>query len=98
MKTAIKSTDFAGRLGGDEFVLFIQNEPDVSAIKAFAEKLNAVLTLNYLAKEKTITTSVSIGIVIVQEEKTFHELYEMADQALYEVKKNQRNGYKIAEK
>lgn len=98
MKAAIKSTDFAGRLGGDEFVLFIQNEPDISAVKAFAEKLNAVLTMNYLAKEKTITTSVSIGIVIVQEEKTFHELYETADRALYEVKKNQRNGYKIAEK
>ena len=37
--------------------------------------------------------SVSTGIVVRQEEKTFEELYRKADDALYQVKKRGKGGY-----
>lgn len=95
MKSIIRSTDLAGRLGGDEFVLFIKDAKDISAIQVCAEKVNKALHRTYGEGEKTVTVSVSIGIVVVTKEKTFSELYKTADLALYEAKKQGRNGYYI---
>lgn len=95
MKSIIRSTDLAGRLGGDEFVLFIKDAKDISAIQVCAEKVNKALHRTYGEGEKTVTVSVSIGIAVVTKEKTFSELYKTADLALYEAKKQGRNGYYI---
>lgn len=40
-------------------------------------------------------TLVVIGVVISREDKEFNKLYMMADEMLYEVKRNGRNGFKI---
>lgn len=44
-----------------------------------------------------VTVSASIGIVVTDKGASLEKLYETADKALYEVKKAQRNGYKIVE-
>lgn len=98
MKSIIRSTDLAGRLGGDEFVLFIKDAKDVPALEVCAEKVNRALHKIYGEGEKTVTVSASIGIAVVTKEKTFAELYKMADLALYEAKKQGRNRYYIMSK
>lgn len=95
LKSIVRSTDFAGRLGGDEFVLFIQGVTDIHGLEKCAEKLISSLRRNYKNEEHSVVVSASVGIVPVTTEKTFEELYETADKALYEVKKTQKDGYKI---
>ena len=95
LKSSIRRSDLAGRLGGDEFVLFIRNLPDLSAVRKCAEKINAALVYTYGHGEQSVTVSASIGVAVAQEEKTFRELYERADRALYEVKADKKNGYRI---
>lgn len=97
MKASVRSIDFAGRLGGDEFVLFIQDAVELSDIHACAKKLNSVLSAEYEKDGQKVSVSASIGIALVKEETAFSRLYEKADAALYEVKRNGKNGYKIGE-
>lgn len=98
MKTIIRSTDLAGRLGGDEFVLFIRDARDVSALETCAKKINTALHRSYGEGDKSVTISASVGIAVWTTEKTFTELYEIADKALYEAKNKGRNRYYIISK
>ena len=95
LKSAIRSRDLSGRVGGDEFMVFIQDAADTNAIKKCAEKMNRILQRPYEKDSKRVKVSASIGIAVAEEGVTFRELYERADKALYDVKKNGRNGYSI---
>ena len=46
-------------------------------------------------EDKIQKISLSIGTVITNQRKSFNELYDEADQVLYEVKRDGRNGFKI---
>ena len=84
-----RKEDIVGRLGGDEFVLLIRR---------MAKKLNESLCNTYEKDGQRIQISASIGIALGQAEtESFEKLYEKADEALYEVKREQKNGYKIYE-
>lgn len=95
LKKIKRKGDVVGRIGGDEFMLFMKGAADMDEVHEYARKLNDALRKSYGEKEKTVTVSASIGIAVVKEEKTFLELYEKADEALYKVKKHHRNGYMI---
>lgn len=96
LKSLIRNTDMAGRLGGDEFVVFLQNISSDHGVDICAEKMLSALKRVYREGEHTVSVSASIGIVQVTAETTFDELYKTADKALYEVKKAQKDGYRIA--
>lgn len=98
LKSAVRKSDLVGRLGGDEFVVLLKDMEDLSSIRTCAEEINKVLTKTYEKNGSAVTVSVSIGIAIAEKGMTFQELYEKADVVLYEVKNEQRNGYRIAEK
>lgn len=87
--------DLAGRLGGDEFVVFLDNVSNEEALRKCADKINRVLVKNYEKAGKRVQVSSSIGIVKTEPGRVFSDLYEKADLALYEVKRQGRNGYKI---
>lgn len=95
MKAIIRETDLAGRLGGDEFVLFIRNAKDMQSLRICAEKVNQVLKQSYGTGTNSVTISASIGIAIWTTEKSFEDLYKMADQALYKAKDKGRDRYHI---
>lgn len=95
MKAVIRDTDLAGRLGGDEFVLFIRNAKDIQALRICAEKVNQALKQSYGTDRNSVTVSASIGIAVWTTEKSFEELYKMADQALYKAKDKGRDRYHI---
>lgn len=93
LKAAKRPEDVIGRIGGDEFMLFMKGASGPDEVREYAEKLNKMLIKTYHGKENAVTMSVSIGIAVIRDETTFSELYKKADEALYKVKADQRNGY-----
>ena len=99
IRRMIRENDVAGRMGGDEFIVFLQN---VSNEKILVDKTNflneqiLIAAKNLLGNEMQIPLGVSVGAVFVPEEgKDFHQLYEKADAALYEVKQHGKHGISI---
>lgn len=93
LKEYAREEDIVCRLAGDEFVTFYTGlkDRDVVAkkaegiIKTFSEKMEE---LGYGG-----IVSVSVGIMMAQENDEYQELYNNADKALYCVKNNGKNAY-----
>lgn len=91
-----RKSDIIGRLGGDEFIIFLKNTVNQEYASLAARQLLSLLQLNYSQGDVTIPISPSIGIVLAPKEgKSFKELYEKADQVLYQVKREGRNGFAL---
>lgn len=88
LRQNIRKNDIAGRIGGDEFCVFIRGIDRIDKIKEIAARM---LTIH----SPEIPCTKSIGISrFPMDGSSFLELYEKADQALYQAKK-QKNTYKI---
>ena len=85
------------RLGGDEFVAFI----DKSVISQKLQRIYTILEQEYCGFiEKNYPesqSSVSIGCVVGTKKTNFEELYRIADEVMYDIKKHGKRGYKIIE-
>ncbi len=91
-----QETDIIGRLGGDEFMIFIYPLANHTIIAPKCQKLLQE------AKEKILLQNhhpltFSIGIALTEENQNFEDLYQKADLALYEAKKQGRNSFVLAE-
>ena len=90
--------DIVCRLGGDEFVVFIQRIP-IEVLDRVLTSLLKKRELDYERGDVKVSITISAGVALVPEHgNTFEELYEKADQALYQVKNTTRNAYKIIRK
>lgn len=95
LKHQFDEQDIVGRIGGDEFVAFVPMS-NAMEIERKAEQLVNVLHHNYLEKDVVCPVSTSIGVAIAPDAGTnFEELYKNADTALYQTKKNGKNGFTI---
>lgn len=96
LKSLYPEKSIPARYGGDEFVLFIW-DTEKQKVEELLQSL--VTTMNqevvYQGAKKTI--SISLGAVYTTEKIPYHELFEKADEILYEVKKNGKNMYKLME-
>ena len=96
IRKIIRTNDLAGRMGGDEFIAFLQNVDDEKVLIGKANFLNEQILIaakKILGNEMQIPLGVSIGAIFVPSEgNNFQKLYEMADSALYEVKKSGKHG------
>lgn len=84
-----RDADFVFRLGGDEFLVVLKNtsEPEaVGRIKQLCEPMTFISSSG-----KTISFTVSVGYAIC--ESDFKSAMKKADEALYRVKENGRNGF-----
>ncbi|RNB88412.1 EAL domain-containing protein [Brevibacillus nitrificans] len=84
------------RLGGDEFTLILENCNDPSLAAELAEKLVKAIEVPYRLQNNDYYVSASIGIAIYPTHcASEEELLKNADTAMYEVKKNGKNGHQF---
>ncbi|MDO4437854.1 MAG: sensor domain-containing diguanylate cyclase [Eubacteriales bacterium] len=95
LKHSFRKDDVVARLGGDEFVVLLVGTDGYEKLEPLLENLCKKLTMTYTKGDISITVSASIGIAISPTDgNTFKDLYYKSDIALYQVKNNNKNGYK----
>lgn len=78
---------------------FAKDIGSVDMIRIMADKLLTTLCLTYSTESGTIQITPSIGISLFPEHgTTLDELYQCADEAMYQVKHSQKHGYRVYEK
>lgn len=84
----IRASDMAARFGGDEFVILANNLQTKKDVSRFAQKIIRAFRTPIIIQNKTIQTSVSMGVAIYPNDgKKPSELLRFSDMALYEAKK-----------
>jgi len=92
----IRKSDLTARFGGDEFVILAKGFKSKTMVDKFAKKIIKTFRIPIGIKDKTIKTSVSIGISLYPTHGTKpSELLRFADLALYEAKKSGGNKHKF---
>jgi len=98
IRTHSRAVDTVARLGGDEFAVIQRHAGTTKSATALAERLCRELARPYVIDGNYIEIGASIGIVADAERfKNAAELLRAADLALYEVKSNGRDGYRLFE-
>lgn len=91
-----RGDDIVGRIGGDEFIILMRNVTTKEAVRTKAEQLLAETKKLVFDEMAGRGITISVGIALAPEHgKTYLNLYRSADQALYETKRNGRNGFTI---
>ena len=82
----------AARLGGDEFLVVQNAPPDVEAVRAFADRLVALIAAPYQLENLQVSITTSIGIALFPRDGGDPEtLLRNADIALYRAKWGSKN-------
>lgn len=92
---AVKGHDvMLARMGGDEFTLLYRYYENGDEITSLAKQIIDTIQLPYRLKDNDYFISASIGMAVFPADgQDAVELLKNADTAMYEVKKNGKNGY-----
>ena len=92
LKNLVRSEDTVSRLGGDEFILIFSDTDEKSAMHIVHKIIETISVVNNIGQyELTVTPSIGIAIYPYDGDD-FDTLLKNADAAMYQVKKNSRNG------
>ncbi|MBR5420098.1 MAG: GGDEF domain-containing protein, partial [Lachnospiraceae bacterium] len=95
----VRKEDVISRIGGDEFLAFFPQMTHREEVAAFTHRLNEQLTEKaeqLMGKGHGIPLGISVGVSFVPSgTDNFRILFQYADSALYEVKRNGKHGYRI---
>jgi len=91
-----RATDYVARVGGDEFsIIMTQCDPNIKTTEKLIEKkMKAIKEKLFRGEPGLPAVTVSCGIALSSIGYT-EQLYEHADSALYDVKRDGRNGFSI---
>lgn len=93
IRNHLRKEDIVARIGGDEFNAVITDIKEESDVISIANNINEIIKKPIVVKEKTFYLSLSIGISLYPKHGIDTvSLSKNADQAMYEVKKNGRDG------
>lgn len=92
IKECCEDGDICARFGGDEFVIFNRNANEDSC-HILEQRFNAKLEHHNSIVTKPYKISASIGSVVEKVDSTYtlFKIVKMADEVMYEVKKNKKN-------
>ena len=94
----LRETDLFARLGGEEFGLLMPQTCEHNAMKLMERIRSNIHSIPCVVNNFSISFSVSIGFVEVQELDDMHDVLKqlsLADKALYDAKKSGRNRIQI---
>ncbi len=84
---SFRSSDIIGRVGGDEFVVYMKDVPSVDFVLRKCRQLRRLIR----TMGGSTPLSISIGIAFVKSETAYEDVFRMADEALYQAKKDGGN-------
>ena len=102
IKQALRESDIPARYGGEEFAVLLPFT-HLEEAKIVGERLRKTvettpITINQdTVDEKQINVTISMGLAEFDNSESGETLFERADKALYEAKKNGRNQVRMAE-
>lgn len=91
MRRSFRSGDILCRWGGDEYVIFLRGADDAEAVGRRIESLRCRMGQCHV-DGLSLSVTLSVGGVFGRGPGSLPELYRMADEALYRVKRQGRNG------
>lgn len=96
LKECIRQEDTAARFGGDEFALLLGGFTTVSECEQTLARIVSAIAAPYRIFGQVAHISASIGVTLFPEDSSDPDLLlRHADQVMYEVKQNSKNGYKL---
>ena len=79
------------RVGGEEFAVLLPGLALSEAVEV-AERIRKVVEINgFELNEQTLNITISIGVTAVDYDEPMEHSYELADEALYQAKREGRN-------
>jgi len=88
LKHCIRESDIVTRMGGDEFLVVLSGIEEHSSIKIMADKLQAEFNSPFKIQTHLIQVKASIGVSLYSNSNgDAHTLIQLADEAMYEAKK-----------
>lgn len=97
-KNELEKNTICSRFGGDEFVLFFQGIADQKEVEDAVVRVLEKSKQELGTEQKKCNISLSAGISFFpQNGRTYKELFEKADQALYRSKKEGKSRYTISQ-
>lgn len=95
LKNCTREIDTASRFGGDEFAVILTEIQSLEFVENIVQRMFEILTEPLMLASDNLTPSISIGIALSDGSLKASALFKLADEALYEVKRNGRNGFKV---
>lgn len=96
LQSLCRGKDVVGRIGGDEFLIFM---PGLTSREVLGERLNMILDSaeRIWPDDNKIELTWSAGAAFTVNSRRFEDVFNLADQALYQAKNSGRNCYRISE-
>lgn len=93
----VRERDTLARIGGDEYAMILENCSIEDATNIATSIIHSIKSFNFSWEEQVFRIGISIGITSIYRglEDTVDDIYNRADAACYQVKKQGRNNYKI---
>lgn len=96
INSQFRSTDVVGRIGGDEFLVFMKNTTMEDAV-AKARMLCQETQKQLIGDDAIVSVTLSVGIAVYGVDgEDYGMLFEMADRAMYDTKRNGKNNFSFA--
>lgn len=96
LKEMFKGGDVIGRIGGDEFLVYMRNLNTISDADEMAGNIVKSVRYDLEFEGQPIRVTSSVGVAVYPYHgKTYEELFEKADRAVYTVKANGKDGYRV---
>lgn len=96
LKEMFKGGDVIGRIGGDEFLVYMRNLETISDADEMAGNIVKQVRYDLDFEGQPIHVTCSVGVAVYPYHgKNYEELFEKADRAVYTVKANGKDGYRV---
>ncbi len=96
LKEMFKGGDVIGRIGGDEFLVYMRNLTSISDADEMAGNIVKQVRYDLDFEGQPIRVTCSVGVAVYPYHgKSYEELFEKADRAVYTVKANGKDGYRV---
>lgn len=90
-----RNEDIAARIGGDEFALLMSCTSDDQGPEQLLNRIRETYENGAMQAGLSHVPTLSMGVAWHQKEMSAQQLFELADQAMYQVKETGKNGQKV---